>query len=49
MFSRVGGEETYSKKEIANIMRDVHRQAHICEMKPVTQPNQCQRHNMMTH
>lgn len=40
-------EKTYGEEEIANIMRDVDRQAHIREMEAVAQPNQRKRHNMM--
>ena len=40
---------THSKEEIANVMRYIHRQPHICEVKAITQPDQRQRHDMMAH
>ena len=30
-------------------MRDINRNTHIREMEPITQPNQRQSHNMMSH
>ena len=30
-------------------MRDIHRQTHVREMKPITQPNQRERDHMMRH
>lgn len=43
------GKGTYSEEPVANVVRDVYREPHVCEMKPVAQPNQCQRDNMMPH
>ena len=48
-----GGERsgitTHRKKEIANIMGNIHRDPHIREMKSIAQPNQNQCNNMMSH
>ena len=37
----------YRKEEVTNVMRDVYGQAHVSEVKAVTKPNQCQRHDMV--
>lgn len=42
-------KKTHGQEEIADIMRNIHRQAHIREMKTIAQPDQRQRHHMMSH
>ena len=43
------GNPTDRKKEITDIMGNVHRDPHVREMKSIAQPNQNQRNNMMSH
>lgn len=40
---------TYSKEEVANIMCNINRQSYIRKVKSITQPNQRQRHDVMSH
>ena len=40
---------TYSQEEIANVVRNVHRQTHVRKVKPITQPDQRQRDDVMRH
>ena len=44
----MGRTSAYRQEEIRNVMRNIHRQAHIREMKSITQPNQCQRDHMVS-
>jgi hypothetical protein len=39
--------KTYSQEEVADVMRKVHSQSHIRKVKPVAQPNQRERHDMV--
>ena len=41
--------KTHSQEKIANVMRNVHRQTHVRKVKPITQPDQRQRDDMMGH
>lgn len=40
---------TYREKEITNVMRNINCHSHVCEMEPITQPYQRQRHDVMPH
>lgn len=42
-------EKTYGEEEIANVVRDVHRQAHVRKVEPIAQPDQGQRNDMVSH
>ena len=41
-------KETYCEEEIADIVCDVDRQAHVGEMEAIAQPDQGERHDMMS-
>ena len=43
------GEGAYRQEEIADIVRDVDCNAHVCEVEAVTQRNKCKRDNMMAN
>lgn len=45
----VGELKTYRQEEITDIVGNIHRQSHVTEMEPITQPYQSQGDDMMAH
>ena len=39
---RWGCHDTYGEEEVADVVCDVNCDAHVCEVKAITQPDQCE-------